>query len=193
MEKFDLSLNFNSICTRVGIDMENHKSGEWADMIGVSKRLISNVHGKKRSQNPPIPYIIAVARHTGKPAGWYLYGTKSPAVSHVVSESQVSYEQNDRPSFCGQDWSDEDVQRCRQLKKILDSKHPVIVPAILSNLAAFEYTITVEKDKNEAVETLKSGMKKKSSEIMDLKKRIMHLEELTDSAGPNTGADEAES
>lgn len=82
------------------------------------------------------------------------------------------------PAIGGPGWSAEDIRLGKQLKTILDSKHPVIVPAIVSNLAAFE--LSVEKEK------------KQDGEIKRLKKRVGDLEESM-RQGPHTGCGEAAS
>ena len=67
MNKLDIDLNFNEIRERIEIEIKGKRSKDWADLIGVSKSLISNIHGKSKNQNPPLPYIIAVAQKMGKP------------------------------------------------------------------------------------------------------------------------------
>ena len=90
MNKFELRLDFDEIRNRIELDMSKIKPGEWAKAIGISKSLISNVHGGSKRQNPPLPYIIAVARHTGKPVEWYLYGEMTTQFTGTISESQLS-------------------------------------------------------------------------------------------------------
>lgn len=59
-----------------------------------------------------------------------------------VSESQAEY------GACAESldkWPDDIKNACRQVKKILQSDHPVIKPALLSNLAAFQYSVDKEE------------------------------------------------
>ncbi|WP_035242162.1 hypothetical protein [Desulfobacter vibrioformis] len=75
MKKIDLNLNYDEIRTRIEKDKNLFKPGKWAENIGVSPAIISNVHGKSK-QNPSLEYIIAVARFTQKPIEYFLWGQK---------------------------------------------------------------------------------------------------------------------
>ncbi|MEI7636376.1 MAG: hypothetical protein WCJ37_03670 [Syntrophus sp. (in: bacteria)] len=202
-KKINLYLNYREILIRIGdvkdgiYKEKKTRNKKWAELIGVSESLVSQLHPQKprvEIKEPSLEYIIAVANKTGKPPEWYLYGDMptTDKENNLISEPHSAFDANRKPHFCGPDWTDDDIRYCKQLKKILDSKNEVIVPAIISNLAAFEHSVTEEKRKSKEIDDLKSGMKKKSSEMKDLKKRLMHLEELTDPAGPNTGTDEVE-
>ena len=152
MKKLHLIFNYSEIKARIEIDKDQYKVGEWAKNVGMSVPSISNIHGKSSRINPSLEYVIAVARFTGKPVEWYLYGDAKPEV-HLVKEPSAPYD-------CGEHWSDEDIHRCKQLKKILDSNHPIIKPAIISNLDAFEHGID------------------QANNIDILTKRVNHLEDL---------------
>ncbi len=159
MNYFKLPLKFKEIRERIEIDSNKYEAGKWAELIKVKKSLISNVHGKNKKQNPPLPYIIAVAQFTGKPIEWYLYG--SPQTTHTVAESGAGYNEN---FMCG--WTEEQKEACRILKEILDSGDKIAIAAILSNLAAFRESIRknsridkLEKD----VRELKKGRRSSSS------------------------------
>lgn len=165
MKKIDLSLNYIEIKKRIELDKANYSASEWAARLNISKSSISNIHGKGSRINPSLEYIIAVARFMGKSIEWYLYGnTERPGLTS--------------PSIGGPDWSGEDVRLSQQLKNILDSKHPVIVPAIVSNLAAFELSVEMEKTQ--------------AGEIKRLKKRVSDLEDSI-KQGPRTDCGEAAS
>ena len=86
MKIFDLELNFDEIRERIEIDKSQYKAVRWAEFLKVSESLISNVHAKKKKQNPPLPYIIAVARFTGKPVEYYLYGDSKQMPTSVATE-----------------------------------------------------------------------------------------------------------
>ena len=194
VDNFKSALNYDEIRRRIELDKNEYSktSKDWAIYIGVEESAVSNFHRKKDPRKPSFEYVLAVAYKTQKPAEWYLYGHPDPEPA-MLSEPQKPYMKDaNRPSFCDSTWSDDDIRHCKQLKKILDSKHPVIVPAIISNLAAFEHSVTSEKERTVESDDLKAGMKKKSNEIKELKKRILHLEALTDPAGRYTGTDEAE-
>lgn len=189
----DLSLNYDEIRTRIEMDMCPYKKIDWAKKVGVSQSLISNVHknrGKSSDKiSPSLEYIVAVARFTGKPVEWYLYGTP---VGAGAGEAPPSGRQAGHPlDDCG-DWSPEDIRCCKQLKSILDSRHPVIVPAIQANLAAFEISVRSDRDRAGEAAKLKANLMKKTNEIKELKKRILNLEALADPAGPSTGTVVAE-
>lgn len=92
MKKFGLNLDFDAIRERIEEDKKPYKPGVWANMVGVSVNIVSNVHGKT-NQNPSLEYIIAVSLATGKPVDYYLFGNteavKSPDnVIRVVTEHQ---------------------------------------------------------------------------------------------------------
>lgn len=63
----------------------------------------------------------------------------------------------------------------KQLIAIMESDHPVIKPALLSNLAAFEYSITQEQYQRKDIETLKT--------------KVGLLERALDDPGERTGTD----
>lgn len=188
MSKINLSLNYSDIRNRIDADKSRFKPSVWADKIGVPRNVVTNVHSKT-AQNPSLEYIVAVARFTGKPVEWYLYGTP---VGAGAGEAPPSGRQAGHPlDDCG-DWSPEDIRCCKQLKSILDSRHPVIVPAIQANLAAFEISVRSDRDRAGEAAQLKANLTKKTNEIKELKKRILNLEALADPAGPSTGTVVAE-
>ena len=76
MKKIDLQLNFDAIRERIELEKKCFKPGAWAEMVGVSVNVVSNVHGKTK-QNPSLEYIIAVAKVTGKSVDYFLWGTES--------------------------------------------------------------------------------------------------------------------
>ncbi len=120
MKKIDLGLDFDEIRKRIEIDIGQLKPGKWAKLIGLSPQNISNIHGEARKNQPSLQYIIAVAKHTGKPIEWYLYGREW----HQCK-------------FCG-DMTDEIKDVCKKVKDIVKSGRPVIIQALRSNIDAFE-------------------------------------------------------
>ena len=62
-----MNLNYNEIRNRIEIDIGKMGSKGWADLIGVSINVVSNIHGKAGKHYPSLQYVVAVARVTGKP------------------------------------------------------------------------------------------------------------------------------
>lgn len=178
MKKFDIHLNYNEIRDRIALDIGNKRPTDWAEFIGVTNSLISNVHGKSKKQNPPLPYIIAVARKIGKPIEWYLYGEKQSV--QFAAETRPEYRPgqssaaDDPLAGC----SEEIRKACLKLKDIYESKDEVIVPALQANLAAFHDSIG-----------RRITIKKLGEDLDHLKREVQHLKELNDPAGPLTGTD----
>jgi hypothetical protein len=72
--------------------------------------------------------------------------------------------------------TDEIKAHCKSVKKIVESRHLVIVPAFLSNLAAFEHSVIIERDQD--------------ADIKKLKDEVNHLKKLM-SSDVNTGSGRA--
>jgi len=185
----DLNLNFDEIRKRIESDKDQYKPGIWAGHVGESINVISNIHGKAGRHNPSLQYIIAVAKFTQKPIEWYLYGeTVKPL---TISETPSGY------GSCADsldNWPDEIKNACRQMKKILDSDHPVIRPALLSNLAAFEYSVDKEKSQDEEIKKINKRLKRLEVENKELKGCVGGSPPLTltpDKCAP-TGTEETE-
>jgi hypothetical protein len=131
MKKIDLQLEFNKIRERIEIDKAPYKPGKWAQLIGVSKTLVSNIHGRSKRQNPSLPYVFAVSRFTEKPIEWYLYGSRAPAV--MLAEPLTRYEGS--CSFCGS--MTEDVKDlCKKIKDIVESEHQTVMTALIMSIEA---------------------------------------------------------
>jgi hypothetical protein len=173
MKKLELNLNYSEIKTRIEADKAQYKVKKWAELVGSSIATISNIHGKKGKVKPSIEYIVAVSRATGKPVEWYLYGEEKNG--QRVKEAPCEYNPDRDPMH---EWPPEVKKACHQLKNILLSNHPVIKPALLSNLAAFEHSIEKEKEQDE--------------KIKKVSKRVRELENAMKRGQP-TGTDEAAS
>ena len=119
MKKINLNLNPNEIRNRIELDKDQYGSSEWAQKLGVSPNVVSNIHGKSKNHDPSLQYVVAVARFTGKPIEWYLYG-------------QGSQESAKCPT-CG-NWSDEVRDACRKLQEIMEFGDDVAKETILNNL-----------------------------------------------------------
>ncbi len=126
MKKFDLSLNYDDIRIRLEDAMSGYKPAQWAKYIGVSVNIIANIHGKVK-QPPSLQYIIAVARKTGRPVEWYLYGEESDAMSNCSIG-------------CDEDLMD----LCRKVKAIIESKTHW-ADSLRSNIKSFKKGLDNDK------------------------------------------------
>lgn len=163
-EYFKDALNYNEIRKRIEIDKDQYakRGKDWAEYIGILPTAISNFHRKKNPRNPSFEYILAVAYKTKKPIEWYLYGTQEEGKPSDIKQTDLVVQEEFK--LWGTQLTDEDIIYCTQLKRIFDSKHPVIVPMIISNLAAFEHIVNEEE--------------KKDRKVKNLEKRIESLEKL---------------
>jgi transcriptional regulator with XRE-family HTH domain len=75
MKKINVSLKFDEIRERIEEFKKDIKPGIWADKLGVSINVVSNIHGKTK-QKPSLEYIIAVSQVTGKSVDYFLWGKK---------------------------------------------------------------------------------------------------------------------
>jgi hypothetical protein len=124
---------------------------------------------KTPGYRPSLDILLTVTEKFDVTMDWLLTGTEQ-YISQIqgVAERQATY--------CA-----EPVEvkiACRQLKAILLSDHPVIKPALQSNLAAFQYSIEKEKSQED--------------EIRKLGRRLKFLED-RHKAEKDTGADAAAS
>lgn len=87
MRKFDLGLDYNAIRQRIEIDKADIRPSDWARKVGVSLAAVSNIHSPGTLQPPSLQYVIAVARATGKPLEWYLYGELQEAEAKTSGPS----------------------------------------------------------------------------------------------------------
>ena len=149
----ELNLNFEEIRKRISLDKGKHKNIEWAKLLQVSPSLISQVHPKvatKASKSPSLEYVIAVARFTGKPVEWYLYGETNPPPIRKLPQplgdkpTRLYHPLLKDPKFWS-NWSDEDIDVCAQVKQIMDSNHPVLKPLMIQAISHFQQTIKAEK------------------------------------------------
>jgi DNA-binding XRE family transcriptional regulator len=159
MKKIELGLNFSEIRKRIEIDMSQFKAGVWAKKIGVKTNSISNIHGKKGKANPSLEYVVAVARITGKPIEWYLDGDKAALSIH----EQRTHCRKDLCKFCG-DMTEDIKALCERVKNIMESGHRSAVPALLSNITAFEDSVEQAEDLRKLKETVRHLEKLSSSD-----------------------------
>lgn len=93
MSKIDLQLDFDAIRKRIEEDKKPYKPAVWADMIGVTRNIVSNVHGKIQ-QKPSLEYIVAVSKATGKSVDYYLWGKEEGHSNAALSDPIVIEHQN---------------------------------------------------------------------------------------------------
>jgi len=128
MSKIDLSLDFDEIRERIDLDRVAYKPTEWAKFVGVSKNIVTNIHGNTR-QKPSLEYVVAVARSVGKPIEWYLFGDSSCATSSADSSDFMN------------GWTQEVKTACGLVKEIIESGDKIIVPALLTSLPAMRAAV----------------------------------------------------
>ena len=169
-KKIDLHLNFKEILRRIQTVKDEiyqeKKTGnkKWANLVGISESLVSQLHPKKprkEIKEPSLEYVTAVARVTEKPYEWYLYGEKEP---HSIHEP-ITYNKPEEHhcKFCG-DMTDEIKALCKKVKEIMESGHTIAVKALESNIDAFEDSV------------------KQAKEIEKLKETVLHHSKLLDPA-----------
>jgi hypothetical protein len=153
MSKINLSLNYDKIRGRIDIDKSLHKPAEWAKKVGVSKNIVTNIHGATK-QKPSLEYIVAVSRVTGKPIEWYLYGhTAYESRASFVAEQNADHQTESNPKGMGK-WPVDIIDACHQLKDILLSDNHAIKTALISILAASQICLENEKSQEEKIRML---------------------------------------
>lgn len=154
----DLGLDFDEIRERIDAEKGDTANNIWAEYVKVSKSLISKIHPKRHGKAPQAPsleYVITVAKKTGKPTDWYLYG-KMP-------ENQAAYkvaETHDAYGTCADSldtWSQEIKDACRQVRDILLSDNDMIKEALRSNLLAFQRLKSLEEQQKAKKNTGTNG------------------------------------
>ncbi len=85
MSKIEIDINFDEIRERIDQEKKGIKPSVWADMLGVNRNVVTNVHGRVK-QKPSLEYIVAVSRATGRSVDYLLWGgTDSVKVSDDVN------------------------------------------------------------------------------------------------------------
>lgn len=137
----------------------------FSDIVGVSENYLSMVLNEK--SGPSADMIAGIYLHYNDYLEWLLTGDETRTALLKATEAMPRYGDagDHRCEFCG-DMPDEIKKLCKTLKEIVDSKHPVIVPALLSNLEAFKYSVDKER--------------KQDDDIQKLKDKVRHLEKLLD-------------
>lgn len=89
--KIDLGLDYEAILERINLEKEGVKPGAWANRVGVSINIVSNVHGKTK-QRPSLEYIIAVSKATEKPVDYFLWGDEERVLNRNEPVNDSLYE-----------------------------------------------------------------------------------------------------
>ena len=95
MRKIHPALDFKAITRRIEKVMAGYRRSAWAEKVGVTINVVSNIHGASSRQNPSLNYILGVSVATGKPMDYYLWGedpTKpSGPQANIIRENGISY------------------------------------------------------------------------------------------------------
>lgn len=127
----------------------------FADAIGVSYEAVRQwCIGKNL---PDGKRLLAIKEKFGVSIDLLLTGTDPSQIqTHTINELQAEY------SACADSmdkWPEDVKNACRQIRDILLSDHPVIKPALLSNLAAFQSSVEKEKSQDEEIGKLNRRLK----------------------------------
>lgn len=85
MSRINININFDLVRDRIDLDLKGYKRAEWARQVGVSKNVVTNIHGSTK-QKPSLEYIVAVSIFTRKPVDYYLWGTKDQEIKVKTPE-----------------------------------------------------------------------------------------------------------
>lgn len=151
MKKIDLSLDFDKIKERIEHERDDMIPSKWAIKVGVSINVVTNIHGKT-NQKPSLEYVVAVARATGKPVDWYLYG--EPYQPSKIMESSV-YKTARQPE-CPIDCGDELRDICRDVKYVMEEDGD-FADALKANIKAFRKSVEIDRRLKNLEEGLSAG------------------------------------
>ena len=129
---------------------------ELADYIGNSE---SNLNNKKRS-------------------GTIIYLLLEKALHEKMDLNALFYGSLPQQSEC----EPEIAPYCQQLKDIISSDHPIVKPAIIAALAAFQNSVLTEKRQGNTI-------KKQDADIRSLSNRVRYLEKVYNPGKSDTGTD----
>jgi len=168
-KKIHLSFDYNGIKKRIEIDKDNYSVKKWADFIGLSSAS---------KANPSLEYIIAVAKFTGKPIEWYLYGH---SVKEYSTDFKTESSPKDHPSGlepCPVN-CDENLRRlCAEVKKVIGSPWSY-AGSLEQNIHSFHEAVE-EKEKH------KAEMDELRNQFDNLNKAFVNFKK-THSAGQDGG------
>lgn len=125
------------------------------DVAAIWNLSESDFNNRKR-RGTLLSLFVDYAIEKGWSLDWLLKGNGPGGQHQTVSEPAAHYCTEEE--FMAQ-WPEEIKNACRQLKRILLSDHPVIKPALISNLAAFQYSIEKEKSQDDEIRKLSRRLK----------------------------------
>jgi hypothetical protein len=143
----------------------------FADKIGVAENYLSMVLNEK--SGPSADMISGIYLHYNECLEWLLTGSETRIAAPGTAEAMPEFvHEGVHPcKFCGE--MTEDIKAlCERVKKIIESRHRSAVPALLSNITAFEDSVKQDED------------------LRNLKEKVRHLEKLSQS-DPVTGTGRA--
>ena len=149
----EFSININTL---VG---DNGGGKIVADELGVSYEAVRK--WCKGINLPDGKMLLAIHEKFNVSIDWLLTGKESKGCSEEEFMAQ---------------WPEEIRNACRQLKDVFLSDHPVIKPALISNLAAFQYSVEKEKSQDNKIEEQTQKLKKQDQEIRKIREQLKQLE-----------------
>ena len=127
----------------------------FADQIGIAENYLSMVLNEK--SGPSADMLAGLFLHHSEHLEWLLTGKE--IAPGLLAEPRAEYGAGDQHcEFCG-DMTDEIKDLCKKVKAIVESKHPTAVPALLSNIAAFEDSVK----QTERIDNLEKEVKRLSA------------------------------
>lgn len=160
MNKIELSLNYAEILQRIEADMTKYKPLQWAKSLGIGINVVSNYHGKSAKRNPSLEYVIAVAKFTGKPIEWYLYGTSQEEKTQPPTEKSES---------AGIELSEQFIEVHKKVEDILVSGTNY-ADVLQQNIEVFHKAVANQEEADKDLVGLKKNLRKEIKE--ELKKEL---------------------
>jgi len=142
--------------------MKPYKPAEWAKKLGISKNIVTNVHGAIR-QKPSLEYIVAVSKAVGKSVEYLLWGD-------ITKNDKIA----DPPEI---------TDLLEGARRVLTSGNPVAFSALERNIRYFDQAVEAERQ-------LKAIKEDSKQQFAELKELLLHemterkkLEQLVDQMG----------
>lgn len=142
MSKINLKLDFEAIRERIEKDKSLYKPSIWADRVGVSRNIVTNVHGAIKQQ-PSLEYIVAVSKATEKSVDYYLWGKEEGSSTLPNSDPVVIEHQNIIKQF----YNPAVGKRINEKLVVIQKNEKIFQGIINSIKAAFETVEAIEDSK----------------------------------------------
>ena len=156
-KKINEMVNYSEIIERIKKSDKLRYDKEVASLFGLSEPDFNN----RKKRGTLLELIVELGITRGWNLHWLLTGNKSKGCSEDEFMAQ---------------WPEEIRNACRQLKDVFLSDHPVIKPALISNLAAFQYSVEKEKSQDNKIEEQTQKLKKQDQEIRKIREQLKQLE-----------------